>query len=250
MFACLHDSVLGRRTSDCLIVLSLHPNPIYTPPRLPPSFGQLETEFIRFVLLLFSLPTAPFPPPFPSPPHCRNRICRNHSKARYNLLLAVHNTPSHSHPLSQSHKVPCGWTNHTWNIISASYSSILWTAPFYGAMDLTPAWSLSHQSVQAGRGWERGEGGKGEMENLFVFMSLCLHFCLRFPKTWLPHLPGGGNNMEHACNKKQKNKKNNSTRLFFFIYSLAPSTKFMFRQVILLYLWYILHRQCSHAYQL
>lgn len=106
----------------------------------PPSFGQLETEFIRFVLLLFSFPTAPFPPPFPSPPLCRNRICRNHSKARYNLLLAVHNTPSHSHPLSQSHKVPCGWTNHTWNIISASYSSILWTAPFYGAMDLTPAW--------------------------------------------------------------------------------------------------------------
>lgn len=33
------------------------------------------------------------------PPHCRNRICRNHSKARYNLLLAVHNTPTHSRPL-------------------------------------------------------------------------------------------------------------------------------------------------------
>lgn len=106
MFACLHDMrlhVLEQRTNYCLIVLSLH-----SPTPRPPSFGQLETEFIRFVLLLFSLPTAPFPPPFPSPPHCRNRICRNHSKARYNLLLAVHNTPSHSHPFSQSHKVPCG----------------------------------------------------------------------------------------------------------------------------------------------
>lgn len=159
MFACLHDMhlhVSEWRTNYCLIVLSLHsPLPPPHTPSSAPSFGQLETEFIRFVLLLFSLPTAPFPPPppFPSPPHCRNRICRNHSKARYNLLLAVHNTPSHSHPLSQSHKVPCGWTNHTWNIISASYSSILWTAPFYGAMDLTPAWSHSHQSVQEERGW-------------------------------------------------------------------------------------------------
>lgn len=57
--------------------------------------------------LPLSLPTAPFPPflshppatalltpaPLSLPPHCRNRICRNHSKARYNLLLAVHNTP-------------------------------------------------------------------------------------------------------------------------------------------------------------
>lgn len=164
-------TVLERRESNCLIVLSLHSLSSPPPHMLSstPSFGQLETEFIRFVLLLFSLPTAPFPPLFPSPPYCRNRICRNHSKGRYNLLLAVHNTPSH--PLSQSHKVPCGWTNHTWNIISASYSSILWTAPFYGAMDLTPAWSHSHHFLCKKK---EGElvGVKNSKMFLYVFVYI------------------------------------------------------------------------------
>lgn len=67
MFACLHDMhlhVSEWRTNYCLIVLSLHsPLPPPHTPSSAPSFGQLETEFIRFVLLLFSLPTAPFPPP-------------------------------------------------------------------------------------------------------------------------------------------------------------------------------------------
>lgn len=206
--------------------LSLHPDT----PSSPPSFGQLETEFIRFVLLLFSLPTAPFPPPFPSPPHCRNRICRNHSKARYNLLLAVHNTPSHSHPLSQSHKVPCGWTNHTWNIISASYSSILWTAPFYGAMDLTPAWSHSHQSMQEERGWvvwaER-ERQKNllflyffvyDSAFLFVLDKFIFHPNLDFPRWWL-HLTNKAVLREHASNSASsftnRTIKNYSTGLFY-----------------------------------
>lgn len=106
---CLHVYMtMFQRGEQIIVLLSFLCTPLPHPPSSPPSFGQLETEFIRFVLLLFSLPTAPFPPPFPSSPHCCNRICRNHSKARYNLLLAVHNSPSHSHPLSQSHKVPCG----------------------------------------------------------------------------------------------------------------------------------------------
>lgn len=180
----------------------------HTPPHLPhhsDSWKQNSSDsFCCFSLS--QLPHSPTPP-FPSPPHCRNRICRNHSKARYNLLLAVHNTPSHSHPLSQSHKVPCGWTNHTWNIISASYSSILWTAPFYGAMDLTPAWSHSHQSVQEERGWVGGVGGECNTEKPFVFTFLCLHLCrhgcfdkfifypnIDFPRWWL------------HCSKKEEKK--------------------------------------------
>lgn len=113
MYVCLHDICVFQSQEQIIVLLSFLCTPLSlvppTHPSSPPSFGQLETEFIRFVLLPFlSLPTAPFSPPFPGPPHCRNRICRNHSKARYNLLLAVHNTPSLSRPFSQSHKVPCG----------------------------------------------------------------------------------------------------------------------------------------------
>lgn len=107
-------------------------------------------------------------PPFPSPPHCRNRICRNHSKARYNLLLAVHNTPSLS-PLSQLHKVPCGWTNHTWNIISASYSSILWTAPFLWCNRFNPC--LVTLVLEFAGGKATGVG-RSAFVFLFVYYSL------------------------------------------------------------------------------
>lgn len=173
MFACLHNRVLAHRTNDCLIVLYLHP-PNHTPPHLPhhsDSWKQNSSDSF----CCFSLSQLPHsPPPFPRPPRCRNRICRNHSKARYNLLLAVHNAPSHSHPLSQSHKVPCGWTNHTWNIISASYSTILWTAPFYGAMDLTPAWSHSRQPAHAEGGWVRGVGGKRDRKAFVLVFVVCI----------------------------------------------------------------------------
>ncbi len=97
----------------------------------PRSFRQLETEFIRFVLLqlFLSLSLSRSLSLSLSHAHCCNRICKNHSKARYNLLLFVHNTPiPPTYPRPQSHKVPCGWTNHTWNIISPSYSPVLWTA--------------------------------------------------------------------------------------------------------------------------
>lgn len=73
--------------------------------------------------------------------------------------------PSHSHPLSQSHKVPCGWTNHTWNIISASYSSILWTALFLWCNGFNPCLVIL-TPVCAGRkrvgGWVGGVGGQRE----------------------------------------------------------------------------------------
>lgn len=159
---------------DCL---SGHPAPTVHPSSAP-SFGQLGTEFIRFVLLLFFLQTAsPPPPPFPSPPHCRNRICRNHSKARYNLLLAVHNTPSLS-PLSQLHKVPCGWTNHTWNIISASYSSILWTAPFLWCNRFNPCLVTLVPAFAGGKATSMG----GRAFVFLFFVVYCL-LCI-FPPSF------------------------------------------------------------------
>lgn len=135
--ACLHVYMTvfrGRERTTVLLSFPLHP-PHLHPHTSPPSLGQLETEFIRFVLLLFSLPTAPFsPPPFPGPPCCRNRICRNHSKARYNLLLAVHNTPSHSHPFLNRTRCPAD------ELIILEILFLLLIPPFYEQLLFMVQW--------------------------------------------------------------------------------------------------------------
>lgn len=55
---------MQKRTNGCLNIYSMHSFVLRS---CPPSLGQLETKFIRFVLLLFSLPTASFPPSLAPP---------------------------------------------------------------------------------------------------------------------------------------------------------------------------------------
>lgn len=65
---CLHVyTTMFQRGEQIIVLLSFFCTPLPHTPSSPPSFGQLETEFIRFVLLLFSLPTAPFPHHSPVP---------------------------------------------------------------------------------------------------------------------------------------------------------------------------------------
>ncbi len=75
--------------------LSLPPPSLSPPPHSLPLSLSLPPPFSLSLSLSHAL--------------CCNRICKNHSKARYNLLLFVHNTPIHpTYPRPQSHKVPCG----------------------------------------------------------------------------------------------------------------------------------------------
>lgn len=143
---CYHNSVFGSGTNVYFIFSplpcpSLSPPPCccWPPTHPPPPFGQLETEFIRFVLLLLSLPTAPFSQPPPPPPPCRNRICRNHSKARYNLLLAVHNAPSPLTPFLNRTRCPADELIILEILFLLLIPSFYIQLRFYGAMDLTIA---------------------------------------------------------------------------------------------------------------
>ena len=58
-------------------------------------------------------------------PLCRNRICRNHSKARYNLLLAVHNAPPTPPPLLNRTRCPAD------ELIILEILFLLLIPPFY-----------------------------------------------------------------------------------------------------------------------
>ena len=155
------------------------PPPLHPPnPPPPPHSDSWKQKFIRFVLLLFSLPTAPFPfTPSPQPPpptpHCRNRICRNHSKARYNLLLAAHNAPLPlSPPFLNRTRCPAD------ELIILEILFLLLIPPFYeqprfyGAVGLTPA-CYTPPSAYGGRtsgvGWYILERNRMSLFSPFFF---------------------------------------------------------------------------------
>lgn len=131
--------IIVWRTSDCLIV-SLDT----LPPSSAPSFGQLGTEFIRFVLLLFFLQTAPPPPHHPSLVPLTVVIGSAGIIQRLDIIYCLPCTiPPPSHPFLNCTRCPAD------ELIILEILFLLLIPPFYeqllfyGAIDLTPAWSHS-----------------------------------------------------------------------------------------------------------